>query len=98
MASFWQQFLHSKRDFWYQKIFTKYIFWESDEPKNSAIIFDGFDTRMKRFHLVSNFFRAYLTKVSPRDLKYGSVEADWSMDIIKWPSSFNKTNRSRDIL
>ena len=26
----------------------------------------------------------YLTKVSPRDLKYGSLEAEWSMDIIKW--------------
>ena len=47
--------------------------------KNFAIIFDGFDTRKKRFRLVSDFFRAqlYLTKVSLRDLKYGSVEAEW---------------------
>ena len=50
-------------------------------------ISDGFDTRKKRFHLVSDFFRAqlYLTKVSPRELKYGSVEAEWSTNIIKWP-------------
>ena len=53
--------------------------------KKFAIIFDGFDTQKKHFHLVSEFFRAqlYLTKVSPRELKYGSVEAGWSMDIIK---------------
>ena len=49
--------------------------------KKIAIVFDGFDTRKKRFHLVSKFFRAqlYLTKVSPRELKCGSVEAEWSM-------------------
>ena len=49
---------------------------------------------------VSNSFRAqlYLTKVSPKDLKYGSVETEWSMNIIKWPQFFDKTNRSRDIL
>ena len=47
--------------------------------KNFAIIFDGFDTRKKCFHLVSDYFRAqlYLTKVSPRDLKLGSFEAKW---------------------
>ena len=33
------------------------------------------------------FFRAqlYLTKVSARDLKHGSLEVEWSIDIIKWP-------------
>ena len=53
MASFWQQF---------------YVFWESDEQKKIAIIYDGFDTRKKRFHLVSDFFfraQLYLTKVPP---------------------------------
>ena len=47
--------------------------------KKFAIIFDGFDTQKKRFHLVSEFFRAqlYLTKVSPIELLYGSVEAEW---------------------
>ena len=42
------------------------------------MICDDFDTRKKRFRLVSDFFRAqlYLTKVSPRDLKYGSVEVE----------------------
>ena len=32
-------------------------------------------------------FRAqlYLTKVSLRDLKYGSIEVEWSINIIKWP-------------
>ena len=56
-----------------------YIFWEWDEQKIFAIIFDGFDTRKKRFRLVSDFFRAqlYLTKVSPRDLKLDSLEAEW---------------------
>ena len=49
------------------------------------MIFEGLHKRKKRFHLVSEFFRAqlYLRKVSPRELKYGSVEAEWSMDMIK---------------
>ena len=46
----------------YQKIFTSF---GNEMSKNFAIIFDGFDTRKKRFRLVSDFFRAqlYLTKV-----------------------------------
>ena len=62
MASFWQQFLHSKRDFWLKPTIPEkfYIFWEWDEQKKFAIIFDGFDTRKKRFRLVSDFFRAQL--------------------------------------
>ena len=53
----------------YQKHF--YIFWESDEQKKIAIIFDGFHNERNAFASVSDFFRAqlYLTKVSPRDLK-----------------------------
>ena len=49
------------------------------------MIFDSLHTPKKRFRLVSDFFRAqlYLTKVSPRELKYGLIEAEWSMDIIK---------------
>ena len=68
----------------YQKNFT---FLGMRWAKILQLSFDGFDTRKKRFCLVSDFFRAklYLTKVSPRELKYGSVEAEWSMDIIKWP-------------
>ena len=67
----------------YQKIFTLGMRW----AKNFAIIFEGFGTPKKRFRLVSKFFRdqLYLTKVSPRELKYGSVEAEWSIDIIKCP-------------
>ena len=69
----------------YQKIFLHLL--GMRWAKNFAIIFDGFDAQKKRFHLVSDFFRAqlYLTKVSPRVLKHGSLEAEWSMDIIKWP-------------
>ena len=46
--------------------------------KNIAIIFEGFDTPKKRFRLVSDFFRAqlYLTKVTLRDLKLGSLEVE----------------------
>ena len=35
MASFWQQFSHSKRDFWLKSTIREkfYIFWESDEQK-----------------------------------------------------------------
>ena len=58
MASFWQQFSQCKRDFWLKPTIPEkfYIFWESDEQKNFAIIFDGLDTRKKRFRLVSDFF------------------------------------------
>ena len=73
-------FCTGKRDFWPKSTIPEkfYIFWESEgSHKNFAIIFDGIDTRKKRFHLVGDFFRAqlYLTKVCLRDLKYGSVEA-----------------------
>ena len=49
--------------------------------KIALTTFDGFHTRKKRFRLVSDFFRAqlYLTKVSPRDLNYGLIEAKWSV-------------------
>ena len=51
----------------YQKNFTSF---GNKMSKKFAIIFDGFDTRKKRFRPVSDFFRAqlYLTKVSLRYL------------------------------
>ena len=69
MASFWQQFSHSKRDFWLKPTIPEkfYIFWEWDEQKILQLSLTVFDTQKKRFRLVSDFFRAqlYLTKVSP---------------------------------
>ena len=94
VVDFWlplfdSNFSHSKRDFWPKPTIPEKfnIFWESDEQKIFAINFDSFHARKKHFHLVGDFFRAqlYLTKVCLRDLKYGSVEAEWSIDIIKWP-------------
>ena len=38
-----------------EKFYIFFHFWESDDAKNFAIIFDGFDTRKKRFRLVSDF-------------------------------------------
>ena len=67
------------------QLFIRYFY----EQISINLIFDGFNTRKKRFHLVSDFFRAqpYLTKISPRVVKHGSlvVEVEWSMDIIKCP-------------
>ena len=65
-----------------------YIFWEWDEQKKMQLSLTGFDTRKKRFHLVSNFFRAqlYLTKVSPiESWNLAHKKRNGSFDIIKWP-------------
>ena len=58
MASFWQQFLHSKSDFWLKPTIPEafYIFWGWDEQKNLQLSLTVFIHERNAFTWSTNFF------------------------------------------
>ena len=58
MTSFWQQFSHSKRDFWLKPTIPEkfYIFWGWDEQKNLQLSLTVFIHERNAFTWSANFF------------------------------------------